>query len=71
MTQEEDARDYMVLVNAELQYSLWLKELTIPPGWQPAGMEGKKDRCLQFVEEVWKDMRPLSLRKAMERDARS
>ena len=28
-----------------------------------AGKSGSKDECLQFVREVWTDMRPLSIRK--------
>jgi MbtH protein len=66
MMQEEDTRDYVVLVNGEMQYSLWLKELPIPRGWQPTGFEGKKAECSEHVDRVWTDMRPLSLRKKMD-----
>lgn len=30
------------------------------------GKSGLKDECLAHIEEVWTDMRPLSLRKHME-----
>jgi MbtH protein len=57
-----DSRTYIVLVNHEEQYSLWLKETPIPNGWSPTGTEGDKGECLKYVDEVWTDMRPLSLR---------
>jgi MbtH protein len=65
---EEDDREYRVVVNAEEQYSLWLAALEIPKGWRDTGKIGKKADCLTYVGEVWTDMRPLSLRKYMEQD---
>jgi MbtH protein len=62
---DDDDRTYTVLMNAEEQYSLWLKDLDIPKGWRPVGKEGPREECMQFVDEAWKDMRPLSLRLAM------
>ena len=35
-------------------------------GWNDAGKSGMKAECLAYIEEVWTDMRPLSLRKKME-----
>jgi MbtH protein len=58
---EADAPGYMVLVNGEGQYSLWRDGKEIPQGWRAAGKSGTKGECLQFVDEVWTDMRPLSL----------
>jgi MbtH protein len=57
---------YKVVVNHEEQYSLWPADRENPPGWTEAGKVGPKDECLAFVEEVWTDMRPLSLRKRMD-----
>lgn len=62
--QGEDTRTYTVLVNDEEQYSLWLAELRIPAGWRAVGKVGTKQECLDYVNEVWTDMRPLSLRRA-------
>lgn len=62
----EDTRRYTVLVNDEEQYSIWLADLRIPAGWRSAGKVGTKQECLDYVNEVWTDMRPLSLRKSME-----
>ena len=33
------------------------------------GKEGPKEECLAYIEEVWTDMRPLSLRKQMDEHA--
>jgi MbtH protein len=69
--EEEDTREYEVLVNAEEQYSLWLAGQAIPNGWRQVGPRGKKQVCLDYVKEVWTDMRPLSVRKAMEAHAKA
>lgn len=64
--EEADNRTYIVLINAEEQYSLWPKEKKIPPGWNFVGKEGSKSDCVSYVDSVWTDMRPLSLRKKMD-----
>jgi MbtH protein len=60
----EDTRTYVVLVNHEEQYSLWLADREIPAGWSAVGTPGSKEECLAYVEAVWTDMTPLSLRGA-------
>jgi MbtH protein len=62
---EEDTRTYIVLVNDEEQYSLWLKGKAIPLGWRAVDKEGSIAECSKYVDEVWTDMRPLSLRRKM------
>lgn len=62
----EDTRTYVVVVNHEEQYSIWLADKEVPAGWRPVGKPGTKAECLAYVEEVWTDMRPLSLRKQMD-----
>lgn len=62
----EDTRTYVVLVNHEEQYSLWLQGREAPPGWSVVGQPGSKEECLAYVKEVWTDMRPLSLRERPE-----
>jgi MbtH protein len=68
MTQEEfeETRQYKVVVNHEEQYSIWPADRDLPLGWNYAGKMGTKRECLDFINEVWTDMRPLSLRKQME-----
>ena len=62
----EDTHIYRVVVNHEEQYSIWLADRELPLGWSDAGFRGGKDACLEYIKEVWTDMRPLSLRKRME-----
>ncbi|GIV97563.1 MAG: antibiotic synthesis protein MbtH [Herpetosiphonaceae bacterium] len=65
---EEDKTIYMVVVNHEEQYSIWPKDREIPLGWKDVGKHGLKQECLDYIKEVWTDMRPLSLRKKMEEE---
>ena len=67
----EDSLEYRVVVNHEEQYSIWVTDRPIPQGWNDVGKVGSKEECLAYINEVWTDMRPLSLRKHMEqaRDA--
>ena len=71
MDDEDDDRDYVVVKNHEEQYSIWFADRELPNGWEAVGKRGKKKECLDYIEEVWTDMRPLSLRKAMDEDATS
>ncbi|MDI1428688.1 MULTISPECIES: MbtH family protein [Polyangium] len=57
---------FEVVVNHEEQYSIWPAGREIPAGWRLAGKRGNRAECLQYIEEVWTDMRPLSLRKQMD-----
>lgn len=67
---DEDGAIYTVVINDEEQYSIWPSHKPIPQGWRSAGKEGRKAVCLQYIDEVWKDMRPLSLRRKMEAGSR-
>lgn len=59
---------YQVLRNDEEQYSLWPADFEVPAGWQPVGKQGSKQECMDYVDEVWTDMRPRSLREQMAAD---
>jgi MbtH protein len=63
---EDDTLTYRVVVNHEEQYSIWPAHKEIPAGWRDTGKQGLKADCLSYVESVWTDMRPLSLRRKME-----
>ena len=65
----EDMTIYKVVVNHEEQYSIWPADREKPLGWSDAGKQGTKAECLAYIEEVWTDMRPLSLRKKMDETA--
>jgi len=55
---------YTVVCNDEEQYSIWRSDRAVPAGWQTVGQPMPKDQCLKYIEEVWTDMRPASLRRA-------
>ena len=66
--EEEDTTHYKVVINHEEQYSIWPVDRENPLVWKDVGKDGNKQECLDHIEEVWTDMRPLSLRKKMEED---
>jgi len=60
---ENDMSDrYLVVLNDEEQYSIWWADRDLPDGWRAEGTEGTREECLRHIEQVWTDMRPLSLR---------
>ena len=62
----DDGRIYRVVVNDEEQYSIWLAHKPLPAGWREDGMVGTREECLDHIEIVWTDMRPLSVRRRLE-----
>lgn len=68
MAEQSDWQDgeLKVVVNHEEQYSIWPADRDVPPGWREAGKQGTKAACLAYIEEVWTDMRPLSLRRKLD-----
>ncbi|MCA1617932.1 MAG: MbtH family protein [Acidobacteria bacterium] len=63
---DEDRAIYKVVVNQEEQYSIWPADRENALGWNDAGKSGPKAECLAYIEEVWTDRRPNSLRKKTE-----
>ncbi|MFL6163462.1 MAG: MbtH family protein [Jatrophihabitantaceae bacterium] len=71
MFEDDDTRTYAVVVNDEEQYSIWPDDRELPAGWRREGTSGPRDECLAHIEQVWTDMRPLSLRRWMAEQASS
>jgi MbtH protein len=69
----DDASDvfdeYLTVISDEDQYSIWPAEMVVPPGWREAGCRGSKEDCLSYIGSVWTDMRPRSLKLAMQNAA--
>lgn len=65
MPGEPDETQYVVVINDEEQYSIWVVGRQIPAGWHASGMQGTRAECLEHIDRVWTDMRPKSLRRAM------
>ena len=64
--EDQDATEYVAVVNHEEQYSIWPAHRELPLGWSDAGKRGSKREVLAWIEEIWTDMRPKSLRERME-----
>lgn len=56
---------YTVLINEEMQYSVWPLKLAIPSGWDKRPVEGSLDICNEYINANWTDMRPKTLQHAM------
>jgi MbtH protein len=65
----DDTHSYKVVVNHEDQYSIWPADRELPPGWKDAGHSGRKSECLEYIKQVWIDMRPLSVRQRMDKQS--
>jgi MbtH protein len=63
---DSDGTTHQVVVNDEEQYSIWPLGQDLPSGWRRAGVGGSKDDCVAWIDEHWVDMRPRSLREAMD-----
>ena len=62
----EDNSSFCVVVNSEQQFSYWFADSQLPCGWESTGFVGTRAECLAEVENIWTDMRPLSVRKAID-----
>ena len=71
MDESGDTRTYLVVVNDEEQYSIWFADRALPLGWTAVGKAGSKPECLSYIEGVWTDMRPRSLRQRMDQESQS
>lgn len=60
---------FLVLMNEEEQYSLWPSFIEVPQGWRTVLEETDRDTCVEFIEKNWTDLRPKSLRDAMDAHA--
>ncbi|MEU6578112.1 MbtH family NRPS accessory protein [Streptomyces sp. NPDC046805] len=58
---------FKVVVNQEEQFSLWRADQRNPAGWRDEGTSGSREECLDHIERVWTDMRPLSVRRRLDR----
>jgi MbtH protein len=57
---------YRVVISDEERYSIWPDYKEIPWGWRADAKSGSKQECLDYIKEVWTDMRPISLRQRMQ-----
>ncbi|MFF5521714.1 MbtH family protein [Streptomyces coeruleorubidus] len=62
---DDDSIEHFVLVNDEGQHSLWPSFAEVPAGWTIAYGAAGRQSCVDYVNEHWTDMRPISLIEAM------
>ena len=48
---------YKVVINHEEQYSIIQADQVVSSGWKEVGTIGSKEQCLNYIEEVWTDMK--------------
>ena len=65
MGSTETSDQWIVVLNDEEQYSIWQQDRELPAGWRAEGTSGSRESCLEHIDHVWTDMRPLSVRRAM------
>lgn len=58
--------EFLVLVNAEGQHSLWPTFAAVPDGWTVVLSATDRTLALEYVNTHWSDMRPRSLVEATE-----
>ncbi|MFJ9107718.1 MbtH family protein [Streptomyces sp. NPDC102283] len=63
---DDDDAPFRVLRNDEGQHSLWPEFAPVPAGWRVVHGPDGRAACLAYVEEHWTDLRPASLRRAMD-----
>lgn len=63
---DNDHATYTVVVNLEEQYSIWPASRDLPAGWERVGFDGTRADCRSYIDRVWTDMRPKSLREHMQ-----
>jgi MbtH protein len=71
MSEHDASLDFIVLINDEEQYSLWSGSIPVPVGWRAVHGPATKQACLDYVDDVWKDLTPRSVRLAKSTSAGS
>jgi MbtH protein len=56
---------FKVVLNDEEQYSIWPAARANALGWRDEGTSGTRETCLEHIDRIWTDMRPLSVRQQM------
>ena len=57
---------FIALIKEEEQYSIWPAKKEIPAGWKALEVSGSKAEVSAYIDQHWTDMRPASLRRAMD-----
>ncbi|MEM6797684.1 MAG: MbtH family NRPS accessory protein [Acidobacteriota bacterium] len=63
---DDDKAEFYVVMNGEEQYSIWPAGQDVPAGWRVVREPAPRQESLDLIDEVWTDMRPLSLRQRLD-----
>lgn len=63
---DDETTIYDVVLNDEEQYSVWPVGRPLPAGWRAEGTRGPMRDCIAHIDVVWTDMRPKSVRAALD-----
>jgi len=66
MAFDREDTQFLVVINGEQQYSIWPEFKAVPQRWSAVGVAASRAECLAYIEANWTDMRPASLREAMQ-----
>jgi MbtH protein len=55
---DEVDQHFFVLVNDEMQHSLWPEFAAIPNGWKVVFGPENKESCKHYVDKSWPDLLP-------------
>lgn len=66
MAIDDSEATFLVVLNDEAQYAIWPSFRDVPQGWAATGFSGPKAECITHIDTVWTDMRPASLRRALD-----
>jgi MbtH protein len=56
------AEAFLVVVNDQGQYSVWPVQRKLPAGWRMVGEPASQECCLDRIDHLWIDMRPVGLK---------
>lgn len=59
---DDESGSFYVLRNAQEQYSLWPVFAAVPDGWTSEFGPAPRQEAIDYIEGVWTDLRPLSVR---------
>lgn len=58
---DNESAPFLALVNDQGQHSLWPAFADVPAGWVIVFGEASRQRCLEYIEANWNDLRPRRL----------
>ena len=63
---DDESLPFLILINYERQYSIWPEIIPIPSGWTVSQGPMPRQRCMDWLERNWTDLRPHSLQQKEE-----